>query len=267
MLNKKELEYKLKQAEKLKQKQGGFLGIGATADFCGSGIIYEEIAEEMSDKDDKEKYYTMAAETFAQDKSEYAHWKASECYRELFEINVKDNREKATEFQMLGLEHLVAIKKWNIAGQRCVLLGELFEIDETEKALNYFTKAVECFTYIEGAYKANLKIVRLKVLLCNIILKRTDDVIKILKEHEKLFERQKLCLHLCLILKNNYTEIVDNDLSNRDERELIDVILNGEKEDFEQKINEFRSDTHLNVYAECIFDMFLESYALENELC
>ncbi|OQS54267.1 hypothetical protein EHP00_1848 [Ecytonucleospora hepatopenaei] len=265
MTKNKITEEKLKIAAKLKEKHGGFFGIGASADFVGAGIIYEELAENSTDSSEKEKFFTMAAETFEMDKSEYALWRSSECYRELFELSIKDDREKATEFQVMGCDKLKIIKKWNIAGQRYVTLGELFEIDRPEKALEFYQEAVECYSKVPS-YKANLKIVKLKVLLCLIILKKLDQIINMMEE-ENLFEKQEICMQLCLILKGSYKEIDESDLKNKEEKELIDAILNGEKEEYEEKMKEYQGDTHLNVYAQCIFDMFLESYALESELC
>ena len=262
----KNIERKLKEAERLKEKRGGFLGMGAKSDFVGSAMIYEEIAETMIEPEDKEKYYIEAAETFEKDKSEYSLWRASECYRELFEIFLKENREKAAEFQIMGLKHLKTLKKYNIAGQRYVVLGELFEIDQTERALQFFKEAAFCYSQVPS-YKANLKVVKQKILICLIVTKNTNEIVEMLRVENNLIEKQQLCLQLCLILKDDYKAVIDNDLKDKNEQKLIETILNGTKEEIDAEILRFKDDNYLNVYESLIFEMFEESYSLENELC
>ncbi|ORD94166.1 hypothetical protein ECANGB1_1084 [Enterospora canceri] len=266
MLDEKELSQKLMVAERLKQKSGGFMGFGKKADYVGSGMIYEEIAELVQETDAKEKYYNEAAETFAQEDNEYGLWRASECYRLLYEIFIKDDRDKAADFQMLGVDLLRRIKKYNIAGQRCVILGELYEIDQTEKALGFFKKAVEFYSEVQG-YKANLKIVKLKVLLCQIILKNVTEIIGMLRENERLIDRGQLCLQMMLILNGEYKEAIDNELTRKDEKMLVDGVLNGTAEDVPALIDQFRSNNHLGVHAELMMDLFVEKYGLEQEIC
>ncbi|KAL6120399.1 hypothetical protein NUSPORA_02877 [Nucleospora cyclopteri] len=229
-------------------------------------MIFEEIAMETNEKELKEKYFLEAAETFAKEKSEYSIWKSGESYRELHDLFIKHNREKSTEYQLLGIEQLKRIGKNNIIGQRYMSLGELFEIDNQEKALIFFEGAAAAFSKVKN-YKANLKAAKLKILICLICMKDTHKLILFLETNKLLIPHQKFCLALLYALEGQNDQLMDVDLTNKEEKELIDKVCNGGREEALEYIEKFKEDVHLSTHASLIFDYFEEVYGLEAEMC
>lgn len=263
------MQDKVQEAERLCKKTSSFWGFGAKPDYMQGALLFEEVADEANSQKEKEKYYVCAVDNFLKTQDEYGTWRACECYGKLYSLFIKENRDKASEYQERAIDLLKTIKKWTIAGQKCIQLVELYEIDQVPKALAFFNNAIECYQHVDN-YKANLKSVKLKALICLITMKQLAQIIDLLKNNPKLFDRQKFCLQLLLIMEKKYKDMVDDDLENPEEQAVIDCILNDNKEDAERKISEFRENTHLNLHAELILNMFLE-YAeyskFEDEIC
>ncbi len=263
----KNLQEKADQADKLKRRtsSGSFLNklIGNRSSM-ESAFLYEEVGDELVDREEKTHFYEEAAKMFLGEKDEYGDWRGSECYVKIYKLFLEDNREVATSNLLKSCE-ILKDKNYVICGQNYQKLGLLWELDEVEKAIGFYKLCIENYEKIDN-WESNLKMAKKKLLGCYIIMKNFEEIEKLLQE-DKLCIYNNLCLCMMYILGGKFELVDEEDFEEKKEEDLLHKILRSEKGDVDGIIMEYRDREVMDDLSSLIFDLFVEYYTADESIC
>lgn len=256
-----ELQKKIARAEKLRTRGAFPFSLFMEPDYIESGDLYCEIAKESRDLEDKVKFYTEAAKTFLRKKAEYNEYRASECYKKLFELLVNHDVATAVEHYIKHCECLERIEKYMLAGQGYTKIGDILvetdrkmAIEMYKKAQNAFSKDYNCPIHFKEAAQ--------QCLAVQLSEQNIEGAIESLKVLDVEFS--KLCVQILSLILGK-TDFED-DLK-KDESELIMTLLNKDKNTSIESLRNFKENNHVKPIISKIFDFAIDRLRPENDIC
>ncbi|ELA41463.1 uncharacterized protein VICG_01447 [Vittaforma corneae ATCC 50505] len=256
-----ELQKKITKAEKLRTKAAFPLSLITEPDYVEAGDLYCEIARECSDLEDKIKFYNEAAITFLRKKAEYNEYRASECYKKLFELLVNQDVTAAVENYIKYCECLERIEKYMLAGQGYTKIGDILEEIDGKRAIEMYRKAQDAYSK-DYSCPMHYKEAVQKCLTIQIKGQDIEGAIESLKMLD--IEFSKLCIQILTLLlgKTNFEE----DLK-KDESELIMTLLNKDRDTSIESLRQFKEKNFINPIISKIFDFAIDRLQPENDIC
>lgn len=252
---------KIKKAESLRKNVKFPLSLFKEPDYLESGELFSEVAMECLDLDDKVKYYKEAAITFLKNTAEYNQYRASECYKKLFEILQKSDIKSAVDFYILHSECLERIGKNMLAGQGFLKIGEILKTVELRRSIEMFFRAKKCYEKDQNCPYHHKEAV-LKSLEVQLDIKDYENAIESLKEVEIKGGRLSVQILMYLTGRSDFEEVLE-----KNESELVMTLLNKDKETGIKALNDFKEENSLPEIVIKVFNIAIEEMRPENDIC
>lgn len=256
-----DLQRMIKQAEGLRRKPRFPMSLFAEADYVGSGELYCEAARLCEGTEDRIGLYKEAAATFLMTKTEYGLYRASECYKKLFDILEGTDPEQAVGYYVLHAECQEKAEKYLMAGQAYMKIGEIVKSTDKRRAVCIYRKAYETYRR-DASCPYHAKEALQKCLDLELRLGMLEDAIRSFDaldtKHSKL-SKQILCF---LQGREDFEEDLD-----REESAVMMALLNREKDECIEVLESFQRDNYLSESTQRVFDIALEHLRPENDIC
>lgn len=285
-----ELARKINKAEKLRKKRGGLLSFFTHPDYYSSAELFAEVAKAHTGLPEQETYYNEAARTFLMDRGEYSFYRAAEMYKALAEAHLNQGScAKAVAYGVLNGENLEKAERYMLAGTAFMDAGvaaekmaasPAAEDSSTEEpgaaspAASHScaecptTTAISCFKRAAGLFARDGS--------CPFHTKKAWERCLLAQLHENdlngAYETLG-CLsikyaRLCRLLLAIITEKeVENDVEDAEENDLVMTLINKEKKDAMQKLEDFANNNFLPDYAGLVFTFVIDRLRPENDIC
>lgn len=256
-----ELQRKVKRAENLRRRPGFPMSMFTAADYIGSGELYCEVARECQNIEDQVRFYKEAAATFLMKDSEYNLYRASECYKKLFDILKSNDLDQAIGYYTLYAECQEKAEKFLMAGQAYMKIAEAVQQVDEKKAMDTYKKAYE--TYKRDAscpYHAKEAVQRhLTLQLKHGDLEGAIESFTVLDAKHSKLSKQILCF---VLGREDFEEDLD-----KEEGMVIMALLNKEKDECIEILEDFKKDNYLSEHTSLVFDIAIERLRPENDIC
>lgn len=256
-----ERQKKLAKAEKLRVRSSFPFSLFHSIDYIESGELFTEVAKECEDLKEKVSFYKEAAATFMKKGGEYGTFRASECYKKIFDALHQHDLMTAIEYNNKYCECNAKLEKYMFAGQGYVKAGDLLATADKEMAVEMYKKAQEMYQRDHNCpihYKEAVQ----KCLVVQLTIPDVQGAVESLGvlniEHAKLC-RQLLAIHLGKV-------DLEEDLT-KEEGDLVMTLLNKEKETAIQALQTFRDNNVMMPVVSKIFDFVIERFQPENDIC
>lgn len=256
-----EFNSKIKKAESLRKKPGLLASLFWGPDYISSGDIFSELAFASESIEDKEKYYNEAANTYLIKKSEYTHFRAGEIYKKLADTFEKHNVDKSLVYLLKYAENLEKAERYLIAGEVYMKIAGKYEDINNDECVKYYNRAYETYKMDSGC-PYHVKEALQKCLIAQLKKKDISGAIGSLGALNIKFSR--LCRSILSLLLG---KVADDDLESVKESELIMKLVNKTGKDCIDALDDFSNEYFLPDYARMIFDMAIERYSPENDIC
>lgn len=256
-----EVQRKAKQAESLRRRPGFPMSLFVEADYIGSGELYCEAARMCESTEDRMELYKEAAATFLMKNTEYGIYRASECYKKLYDILEGMDPEQAIGYYVLYAECQEKGEKYLMAGQAYMKIAGMVQKTDEGKAVEIYRRAYETYRK-DTTCPYHAKEALQRCLDLELKLGMLDDAIGILDgldtKHSKL-SKQILCF---LQGREDFEEDLD-----KEETAVIMALLNKGKEECIETLESFRRDNYLSESTQRVFDIAIERLRPENDIC
>lgn len=252
---------KIRKAESLRKDVKFPLSLFKEPDYLESGELFSEAALECSEMEDKVKYYTEAANTFLRSKAEYNQYRASECYKKLFEILKEKDLATAVGFYIQHSECLERIGKNMMAGQSFQKIGELLRRVEPRRSIEMLLRARKCYEKDQNCPYHHKE----AVMKCLEVQLETKDYVNAIESLDGLkIEHSSLCKQILMYLvgRSDFEDVLE-----RNESELMTTLLNKDKESGMKALREFKEQNSLPEIVNRIFEVAIEEMRPENDIC
>lgn len=256
-----ELEKKVKQAESLRKKPGLLMSMFMEADYIGSGELYCEVARECENVEDRVKFYREAATTFLMKNSEYNSYRASECYKKLFDILEGVDPAQAIGYYALYAECQEKAEKFLMAGQAYMKIAETIQKTDEKRAIDIYKRAHETYKR-DASCPYHAKEAVQKCLTLQLKNRELADAIRSFDTLDTKYSKLSKQILCFLQGENDFEDDLD-----KEEGMVIMALLNRETEECIDILENFRKDNYLPEHTSLVFDIAIERLRPENDIC
>lgn len=252
---------KIAKAEKLRKTPAFPFSLFVKPDYIESGDLFFEVARSCTAVADKKKFYLEAAETFLMCPEEYNMFRASECYKKLYEALLASDFDSAVSFLCKHADCLEKIEKYMLAGQAYMKTGDMLVEKDKARACLMYSRARDIYAK-DPSTPVHLKEAIQKSLGMQL---ESQDIEGAIKSFELLkAKHSKLCRQMLMFLVG---KVDIEDVLEKEEADLMMALANKDKSSGKEALEAFKMNNAMHPVVEKVFNMVIDRMRPENDIC